>query len=93
MRFAILSNGMQIPIEELLLKDEDLATCVGKSKRQVQIFLRDMEKDPVGSKYVSHYGLRTTNLLAFKAWLFWREDQKYKAKKEPFRFNLGRAHV
>ena len=35
MKYAILSNGMQMPIEELLLNDDDLATCVGKSKKQV----------------------------------------------------------
>lgn len=91
MRFAILSNGMQMPIEELLLNDDDLATCVGKSKKQVQKFLREMEKDPIGQRYISQFGRRSTNLLAFKAWISYRENQKYKAKKEPFKFDLGRA--
>ncbi|WP_070030326.1 hypothetical protein [Streptococcus agalactiae] len=92
MRFAILSNGMQMPIEELLLNDDDLAICVGKSKKQVQKFLREMEKDPVGQQYISHFGRRSTNLPAFKAWILHRENQKYKAKKEPFKFSLGRVN-
>ncbi|MGT2752551.1 hypothetical protein [Streptococcus porcinus] len=89
MKYAILSNGMQMPIEELLLNDDDLATCVGKSKKQVQKFLREMEKDPVGQQYISHFSRRSTNLPAFKAWIFYRENQKYKAKKEPFKFKIG----
>ncbi|HEN3143888.1 TPA: hypothetical protein U4W96_000190 [Streptococcus agalactiae] len=92
MRFAILSNGMQMPVEELFLNDDDLATCVGKSKKQVQKFLREMEKDPVGQKYTNKFGNRSTNLLAFKAWISHRNSQKYKAKKEPFKFSLGRVN-
>ncbi|CAM4153470.1 hypothetical protein [Streptococcus penaeicida] len=89
MKYAILSNGMQMPIEELLLNDDDLATCVGKSKKQVQKFLREMEKDPVGQQYISHFGRRSTNFPAFKAWLAWSDDQKYKAKKVPFKYKKG----
>ena len=48
-----------------------------------------MEKDPVGQQYISHFGRRPTNLPAFKAWIFYRENQKYKAKKEPIKFKIG----
>ncbi|MCK1239579.1 hypothetical protein MX111_09205 [Streptococcus uberis] len=86
MNYAILSNGMKIPVEELLLSDEDLATCVGKSIKQVQKYVREMERDSVGRLFINKYGKRSTNLLAFKAWIKWHDDQKYKTKKRTFQF-------
>lgn len=72
--------------ERGLLNDEELAKFLGKSKRQMQNVLREMQKDEVGSKFISKLGGRSTDPLVAKAYLLWREEQKYKARKESFSY-------
>ena len=75
-----------VEIPELMVDDERLAEIMGKAKRQIQKLLRLMEQNPVGCQYISHVGGRCTDPYAFKAWLLWYENQKYKAVKKPFSY-------
>lgn len=81
---AIAYKVVEIP--ELMVNDERLGEIMGKNKRQIQRLLREMEKNPVGCQYISHDGGRCTDPYAFKAWLLWYENQKYKAVKKPFSY-------